>query len=205
VENPTNTSAKLGLLAGSLRTHDIEVREGDDELLIWSWERPEVQLPVTVKPRPDDEGREWIWCDSRPIAQADQTYEAVTGIKSELHGPATPSTTTRDHELQPDPDARPRDRASRPTTQRGGPVSGPRLYVWDAKDRKRGAGGVTTGQDAAQRALVSALKDMAPGARGKLRTAALNVALSSKTYDYGKTLMTGVRTRHGVRIREKSI
>jgi hypothetical protein len=87
VANPT--SAALGLLAGSLRTHDIEVVEGDGELLVWSQERPEVWLPVTIAPRPDDEGRVWVWCGSRPVAQTDQTYAAVTGIKSELHGPAT--------------------------------------------------------------------------------------------------------------------
>jgi hypothetical protein len=79
-------------------------------------------------------------------------------------------------------------------------VSGPRLYVWDAGDRQCGAGGVTEAQDAAQRALVAALDEMAPGARGVLRTARYDVKGGTKEYDYGQTLATGVRTLHGVRI-----
>jgi hypothetical protein len=64
--------------------------------------------------------------------------------------------------------------------------------------------GVAEAQDDARRALVAALEEMAPGAHGQLRTASLDVAASRKTYDYGKTLLIGVRTRYGVRLKDKS-
>jgi hypothetical protein len=72
-----------------------------------------------------------------------------------------------------------------------------RLFVWDAGDQ---AGGVAHAQEEAQRALVAALSAMAPGTRGRLRTASLDIAAGRKSYDYGETLMTGVRTPFGVRL-----
>jgi hypothetical protein len=79
-----------------------------------------------------------------------------------------------------------------------------RLFVWDAHDRVRDqeAGGVAHEQDDAQRALVAALEKMTPGARGQLRTARLDLAFSDHKYKYDRTLMTGVRTPHGVRLWE---
>jgi hypothetical protein len=79
-----------------------------------------------------------------------------------------------------------------------------RLYVWDAHDRVRDqeAGGVAHEQDDAQQALVTALEKMTPGARGQLRTARLDLAFSDHKYHYDRTLMTGVRTPYGVRLRQ---
>jgi hypothetical protein len=75
-----------------------------------------------------------------------------------------------------------------------------RLFVWDAKDRGQEVSGVAHAQGDAQRALVAELAKMDPGAWGTLRPASLDIAASSKTYDYGEPLLTGVRLPHGVRI-----
>jgi hypothetical protein len=78
--------------------------------------------------------------------------------------------------------------------------AGFRLFVWDATDRGQEVSGVAHAKGDAQRALVAALAEMDPGARGMLRPASLDIAASRKNYDYGEPLLTGVRLPHGVRI-----